>query len=116
LLVGQDIGLDIGDAKASGDCLGGHAVVAGQHDDMDARCIESFQCIGRGDLDRIGDADRTGHLPSTPTKIAVAPSERRWSACAARDSTAIPCSSRKRALPATSLRPSTVPVIPLPTG
>jgi hypothetical protein len=116
LLVGQDVGLDIVDAKASGDGLGGHAVVAGQHDDVDARCSESFQRIGRGDLDRIGDADRAGHA-------AVHPDEDRGRAFGAQVVGLRPSRFHrdtlffeKAGIAATSLRPSTVPVIPLPTG
>ena len=36
LLLGQNLGLDIGDAEFCGDRLRGDAIVAGQHDDADA--------------------------------------------------------------------------------
>ncbi len=55
-------------------------------------------------------------LPSTPTKIAVAPSARSLSASAASARVSIPSSLRKLALPSATRLPSTVPSAPLPVG
>src|SRR3546814_2668384 len=43
LLVRQDLGLDLIDPKPPSNRLGGRAVVARQHDDPDALCLERGQ-------------------------------------------------------------------------
>ena len=52
--------------------------------------------------------------PSTARKIAVAPSWRNVSAAAENEVASTPWSARNAALPSATLRPSTVPVTPLP--
>ncbi len=60
LLIGQHLGLDLGDAELARDRLGGGAVVAGEHDDADVFIGERSQRCGCGPLDRIGDGDDAG--------------------------------------------------------
>src|SRR6476646_10173319 len=55
-------------------------------------------------------------LPSTATKIAVAPSLRSFSACCSSDCVAMLSSPRNRALPSTMRRRPTIPIAPLPAG
>ena len=54
--------------------------------------------------------------PSTPMKIAVAPSSRSRSASSASGATSTPCSARNFALPSGMRLPSTTPSAPLPVG
>ena len=67
-------------------------------------------------LDRVGDGDNAGRLPSTARKIAVAPSPRSRSASVERAADRCPNSTRNRALPRASRLPSTMPMTPLPAG
>ena len=46
LVLRQDFGLDLGDAELARDRFGGRAVVAGQHDDADARVAQQPHRLG----------------------------------------------------------------------
>jgi hypothetical protein len=62
LLIGEHLGLDVGDAEPLGYGFGSGAVVAGQHDDADAVRRERFQRGGGRLLHRIGNGDDAGGL------------------------------------------------------
>ena len=116
LLIGQHLGLDLGDAEAARDRLGRRAVVAGQHDDADAVGAQGFERRWRRRLDRIGDGDDAGGL-------AVDADEDRGGAVAAqllrlgRERARVDAQLRQeRALPSTTRLPSTMPMTPLPVG
>src|SRR3546814_948786 len=62
LLVGKDIGLDVVDAEAPRDRLGGDAIVPSEHDDFDSSFAQRRKRLARRLLDRLGDGDETGTL------------------------------------------------------
>ena len=56
-LIGQDLGLDLVEIQLAPDGLGRGAVVAGQHDDPHPVGVQQADRLGRGFLDRVGNAD-----------------------------------------------------------
>ncbi len=96
LVLGQHLGLDLGDAEPPRDRLRGGAVVAGQHDDAQCRPRRAPRAP-RGVVALTGSAMAItpASLPSTATKIAVAPSPRSRSASASSAAVAMPSSARK---------------------
>ena len=63
LVLGQHLGLDLGDAELRGHGLGGGGVVAGQHDHADAGLLQAASAPGVVALIGIGDGDHAGGLP-----------------------------------------------------
>ena len=113
-LIRQHLRHDVVDAETARHRLRGRAVVAGQHDDLQALGV---QCrIASGVVALIGSATPSSPAgcPSTATNITVCPSARSSSARAASGpgSTRSCCSNAR--LPSATAWPSTVPVTPLP--
>ena len=62
LVLRQNLRLDFSNAELAPNRFGGRAVVAGEHHDADAHCLERAKRIGRRRLDRIGDGDHAAGL------------------------------------------------------
>src|SRR3546814_14098508 len=67
LLVRQDLGLDLIDPKPPSNRLGGCAIVARQHDDPAALCLERGQRLQCRLLDRVGYSELTA-TPALPAQ------------------------------------------------
>jgi hypothetical protein len=57
LAIGEHLGLHAVDAEPTGDRLGGHLVVTGQHDHVDTGRAQPSEGLGRALLNLIGDRD-----------------------------------------------------------
>ena len=62
LVFRRHLGVHLVDADLPGDGIGGHGIVARQHDDFEAGPVQQLNGFRRGRLDRVGDAEQTGSL------------------------------------------------------
>ena len=115
LAVGQHLGDHLVDAEPPGDRLGGPAVVAGDHRDLEAERMQRRDRLRRRRLDRVGDGDDGGE-PAVDGGIERALALGRRDAAAARESgdTSSPSFVMKRSAPTSTLRPSTRAETPKP--